>query len=213
MTALRRRWLPLAVLLVSVAALIVSVVWVTGGGSPAGRPRAGMMTSGVMSGQGGVRDLADADRAAGRFASRWGLHVGEVMRFSNGYYAELLDSSGKGATEVLVDPGSGVVRLEFGPAMMWNTTYGMMPAAARPGAVKIGPRQAVRVADRWLREHHTGLRAAEPDPFPGYYTMHTLREGHVVGMLSVNATTGNVWYHTWHGRFLQMQEPPTSRKP
>jgi hypothetical protein len=25
-------------------------------------------------------------------------------------------------------------------------------------------------------------------------------------MLSVHATTGAVWYHTWHGRFIAMQE-------
>lgn len=25
-------------------------------------------------------------------------------------------------------------------------------------------------------------------------------------MISVNATTGDVWDHTWHGRFLRMRE-------
>jgi len=25
-------------------------------------------------------------------------------------------------------------------------------------------------------------------------------------MLSVNATTGQVWYHTWHGEFLDKRE-------
>jgi len=28
----------------------------------------------------------------------------------------------------------------------------------------------------------------------------------VAGMLSVNAYTGAVWYHWWHGRFLSMIE-------
>jgi len=27
-------------------------------------------------------------------------------------------------------------------------------------------------------------------------------------MLSVQATTGAVWYHGWHGRFLDMAEHP-----
>ncbi|WP_225094531.1 hypothetical protein [Streptomyces sp. CoH27] len=123
-----------------------------------------------------VRNLADADRAAARFAGHWGLHVGEVMRFSNGFWAQLLVSSGKGATEVLVDPGSSRVRLEFGPAMMWNTAYGMMPAGTRLGAAKIDSGQAVRI----------------------------------VGMLSVNAATGAVRYHSWHGRFLQIQKHGSS---
>ncbi|MET7780296.1 hypothetical protein ABZT28_31900 [Streptomyces sp. NPDC005388] len=172
---------------------------------PVVRPGPGLMT-GALSRAGPVHNLADADRAAGRFGDRWGLHVGEVMRFSNGYYAELLDAGDSGATEVLVDSRSGTVRLEFGPAMMWNTAYGMMPVGARPGTETIGPDRTVRIADRWLSEHRPGLHAAEPDRFPGYYTLHTLlRDDHVVGMLSVNAGTGQVWYHNWHGRFLQMQ--------
>ncbi|WP_218639384.1 hypothetical protein [Streptomyces sp. IMTB 2501] len=166
------------------------------------------MTADVVSREGPVHSLADAGRAAARFADRWSLRVGEVMQFSNGYYAQLLDSHGKDATEVLVDPGSGTVRLEIGPAMMWNTAYGMMPAGAWPGAVKVGSGQAVRIADQWLRDHRTGLRAAEPEQFPGYYTLHTLHDDHIVGMLSVNATTGDIWYHSWHGRFIKMQERP-----
>jgi hypothetical protein len=130
------------------------------------------------------------------------------MRFSNGYYAELLDSDGKGATEVLIDPASGTVQLEFGPAMMWNTAYGMMATRNQNGTPTIGTDQAVRIADQWLREHRPTLRAAEPEAFPGYYTLHTLHDGGITGMLSVNSRTGTVWYHTWHGRFLQMQEQP-----
>lgn len=207
MTGLRGRWLPLTVLVATVAALIASLVWIAGNGSPSWHPRPGAMM-GVVSRAGAVHDLADADRAAGRFASGWGLHVGEVMRFSNGYYAQLLDGHGKGATEVLIEPGSGRVQQEFGPAMMWNTAYGMMPVGTHPGGAAVSPDQSVRIADRWLSDHRTGLRAAEPERFPGYYTLHTLRGAKIVGMLSVNPTTGRVWYHTWHGRFIQMQERP-----
>jgi hypothetical protein len=206
-TRLHGRWLPLAVLVAAVAALISSIVWVAGGDS--GRSGPGAMM-GAVSREGPVHSLADADRAAGRFADRWDLHVGDVMRFSNGYYAELLDTADKRATEVLIDPRSGTVHLEYGPAMMWNTAYGMMPARTRPGIATIGPDQALRIADRWLRDHRPGLHASAPDRFPGYYTLHTLRGDHIVGMLSVNADSGAVWYHTWHGRFLQMQEHPDS---
>lgn len=209
---LRGRRLPLAVLVAALAALIASLVWVAGSDTwrPDGRPGTGMMM-GTASGTGPVRSLADADRAAGRFADRWDLRVGEVMRFTNGYYAELLDPAGNRATEVLIDPGSGTVQLEFGPAMMWNTAYGMMPARTTPTSTAITADQAVRIADRWLRDNHPGLHAAEPDQFPGYYTLHTLRGERIVGMLSVNATSGDVWHHTWHGRFLQMQEHPNTQ--
>src|SRR3990170_7474487 len=73
-----------------------------------------------------VNSLADAKRQAQRFADRLDLKVGEVMRFSNHYYAELEEQNGRLATEVLVEPETGTVFLEYGPAMMWNTRYGMM---------------------------------------------------------------------------------------
>ncbi len=50
------------------------------------------------------------------------------------------------------------------------------------------------------------LAVAEPDRFYGYYTLHTLRDGEIEGMLSVNGYTGEVWYHAWHGPFIQIQE-------
>ncbi|WP_312864397.1 hypothetical protein [Saccharopolyspora phatthalungensis] len=214
--------MPWTVLIVAVVALIASIMVMVGGvsswmGGPApttpgpyGMPmmpgQGGMMPG--TPGTGPVGDLTEAGRAAQRFADERGLHTGEVMRFSNGYYAEVLDPGGNGATEVLIDPGSGSVQLEWGPAMMWNTTYGMMPSRPQTGATLVGPAEATRIADQWLQQSGTGLHAAEPTAFPGYYTLHSLRDDKIVGMLSVNAATGDVWYHTWHGQFIQMQETP-----
>jgi hypothetical protein len=217
------RWFPLVVLVVSAAALIVSIVWALGSGPSWPGSGATPMMPGygmpMMPGQSGmvpsapgtgpVRDLADASGRAQPFADERGLQVGEVMQFSNGYYAELVDSAGRGATEVLIDPTSGAVQLEWGPAMMWNTAYGMMPTSPRPGSAPIGPDEALRVADQWLQQSGTGLHATDATAFPGYYTLHTLRGDQTVGMLSVHAQTGNVWYHTWHGRFIAMQEHPS----
>jgi hypothetical protein len=72
-----------------------------------------------------IRTLAAARSDAQQFANRLGLRVDEVMQFQRNFYAKLVDSSGHGATEVLVDPSTGVVSIEYGPAMMWNTRYGM----------------------------------------------------------------------------------------
>jgi hypothetical protein len=41
-------------------------------------------------------------------------------------------------TEVLVDPESGSVQLEFGPAMMWNTRFGMMAGARMMDGAMMG---------------------------------------------------------------------------
>lgn len=196
------------------------------GGSPVAFDPGAMMGSAFLPGSGPVRTIAQARRAAQRFADRLDLRVGEVMRFSNGFYVELEDGR-RLATEVLVDPRTGSVRLEPGPAMMWNTEYamagygwhgstmggGMMGGGMMgggpdylPDARAVSAAQAERIADRWLRARGSGLRAGEAEAFPGYYTLHVLRNGRIFGMLSVHASTGAVWYHRWHGRFLGLAE-------
>ena len=51
-----------------------------------------------------------------------------------------------------------------------------------------------------------GTRGRQARPSRVYYTLHSERDGKVVGMLSVNASTGAVWYHWWHGPSLRMAE-------
>jgi hypothetical protein len=33
-----------------------------------------------------------------------------------------------------------------------------------------------------------------------------LKDGRIAGMLSVNGSTGQVWFHSWHGNFIQSRE-------
>ena len=180
-----------------------------------------------------VSGLAEARERAQAFADRLDLRVGEVMQFKRNYYAELLERDGNRATEVLVNPTTGAAWVEYGPAMMWNTRYGMMagarwqhgdmmggdgtmsgammgqgasptggatPPEARDGSVASA--EAVRIADRWLGHEQPGASAGEAEMFPGYYTLHVVRDGKITGMLSVNASSGAVWFHWWHGAFV-----------
>lgn len=219
MTWLLQRWLPLTVLVAAVGLLAGSIVWVGAGGwaptmvGPGGMGnRMGPGMGGMaIAGEGPVRDLDDAERATARLADGWGLTVGEVMQFDNGFYAELAEPSGDLATEVLIDPRTGTVQVEFGPAMMWNTTYGMHPLGT--SAATVSDEQARAIADQWLQANRPGENAGDADAFPGYYTLHTLRGDQVAGMLSVNATTGAVWYHNWHGRFIGMNKHGTAGTP
>lgn len=188
----------------------------TGGGTGSGYGRGGMMRGGdapagvtggafALAGDGQpVTTFAAARARAQAFADRLasGLHAGEVMQFSNGYYSELMTADGQGATEVLIDQDTGAVSIEQGPALMWNTRYGMHPTDATPATISAA--QAVKDAQAWLDAQHTGLTAGEVTAFPGYDTLHTLRDGRIVGMMSINASTGAAWYHTWHGTFLGM---------
>lgn len=171
-----------------------------------GGPMMGGAGSGWLAGDGSpVDDLVDARDRAEKFAVTLSpeLRVGEVMRFAENYYAELEEPDGAKATEVLIDPRTGAVQLEVGPARMWNTRFGMLDRSGSGGQMTAA--KASAVAERWV-ENREGLTVGEPDAFPGYYTLHTLRDGQVDGMLSVNAVTGQVWYHSWHGEFEEMSE-------
>ena len=44
--------------------------------------------------------------------------------------------------------------------------------------------------------------ASEADTFYGYYTFEVLQGENIVGMLSVNGYTGQVWPYTWRREFI-----------
>lgn len=198
-------WIPLVALL----AVLGSGTWLVSqsdGFGPWGSMSGGHAGSQWLAGDGQPVDgMAEARDRAEEYAAELGpdLRVGEVMRFSENYYAELEEPDGTKATEILVDPSSGAVRLEIGPAMMWNTLYGTMSRNDTPA--QLSADQAEQVAQQWA-DDHDGLTVAEAEAFPGYYTLHTLRQDRIEGMLSVNADTGDVWYHGWHGEFQEISE-------
>ena len=158
-----------------------------------------------------------------------GFHVAEVMAFSENDYVAVADAKGKDAFELLVSPASGWI-MEEPPSMMWNTKYGMMGGAAgswmgggmmgggmmgggwrgwySDGATRVtSVAQAARIANRWLARVRSDEKPeTDGRAFPGYFTLDTIVGGKTAGMLSVNARTGAVWYHGWHGKFLAEQE-------
>jgi hypothetical protein len=146
------------------------------------------------------------------------LEVTEVMEFEQNFYAIAQEhDTSIGAMELLVDKQTGAVGPEMGPNMMWNDRYGMhgrggMMGGFRRGSTEgnaISAAEAAAIAQRWLDANRPGVTVDEhADPFYGYYTFHTLKEDHgeIEGMLSVHGDTGRVWYHTWHGDFIQMIE-------
>jgi hypothetical protein len=152
------------------------------------------------------------------------LVLGEIMIFDNHAYAEIVEAdSGIGALELLVDPVTLAVYPEHGPNMMWNLKYSPMAGfggygimgrwysggSARPldpsAEMTVDPAEAVEAAQDYLDRYLPGTAVGEEvDPFYGYYTLHILRDGTIVGMLSVNGYSGQVFLHTWHGVFVEM---------
>ena len=131
------------------------------------------------------------------------------MEFEYNFYAIAEEpETGLGAMELLLDKRSGTVSPEMGPNMMWNLKYGMHSRDRNGNPEhRINESDALDIAQRWLNVNRPGAAIEEHAvPFYGYYTIHTERDGAIEGMLSVHGETGQVWYHTWHGDFIEMVE-------
>jgi hypothetical protein len=161
-----------------------------------------------------VSSLKEAEIAFDVYVERLGydnLRLTEVMEFEQNYYAIVAEeATGIGAMELLLDKRTGAVTPERGPNMMWNAKYGMhrgggmMGRAPATDAMTVAPDEAAAIAQRWLDANLPGREPGEADAFYGYYTLHFVRDGRVEGMLSVHGSTGQLWYHDWHGAFVQM---------
>ena len=107
--------------------------------------------------------------------------------------------------------------------MMWNTAYGitgqggmgqsgmgqggMMGVITRSnGTMTVSKEKATGIAQSWLDGHLAGNVTRAPDTFHGYYTIDFEKGGQLVGMLSVNGYSGQVWLHTWHGGYVQTKD-------
>ncbi len=175
-----------------------------------------MMGPGMMGGWGGNNPsgeqitIDEAAEAVERYLSAYGqdLALAEVMEFTWNFYAEVEEeTTGIHAMELLIDKYTGQVYPEFGPNMMWNTKYGMMGSSyAVTAEMSVTPERAKALAQLFLDANLPGATVGETDTFYGYYTLHTLQDGQIEGMLSVNGYKGGGWYHDWHGPFIGMEE-------
>lgn len=156
-----------------------------------------------------------AEGIAEGYLTRFGnpdIAIKEIMEFELNYYVVYYEkSTGIGAFEMLIDKSTGNIFPEYGPNMMWNLKYGhggMMggwrtsPSAQMP----IDVNEAKSIAQEYLNSAYPEAIAEEVHPFYGYYTIHVTRGDRVFGMLSVNGYEGIVWYHSWHGDYIQSKE-------
>jgi hypothetical protein len=93
--------------------------------------------------------------------------------------------------------------------MMWNIKYGMhsrgmMGIPAQVNDMPVSEEEARGIALNYLSQRLRGdIEVMEPTRFYGYYTIDYMVDGRIRGMLSVNGFSGDVWYHSWHGEFIQ----------
>jgi hypothetical protein len=150
------------------------------------------------------------------------LKVSQVEEYTNNFYVQVHEvSSGNGAFELLVNKNTGNVYPEMGPNMMWNTKYttttgmmgmfngfrGMMGFQRTAStAMTVNVDQAKAEAQQFLSANYAGTTVGDATAFNGYYTIEVLQNGSIYEMLSVNGYSGQVWFHTWHGTFVQETE-------
>ena len=193
------------------------------GGGMMGRLGNGYGFGGMMSGYGYTAPYAyngtplnvtTADTIAQNYVTSIGnpdLVVKQVEEYTNNFYVQVNEkSSGNGAFELLINKYTGSIYPEMGPNMMWNTKYGMMRSGALGGifgtpttTMTVTATQAQTDAQQYLTTYLPGTTTGDVTTFYGYYTIEIVNGTTPYGMLSINGYSGQVWYHTWHGAFIQ----------
>lgn len=158
------------------------------------------------------------------------LAIKEIMEFQNNFYIIYYEKdTGVGAFEMLIWKqvpsygmigggmmGSrvtlGAILPEPGPNMMWNTRYSIMNNGLMgrgyqaSSTMTVTQKQAEGFAQAYLDANFQGAKTEMVTQFYGYFTFDFTVNGKIAGMLSVNGYTGQVWYHSWHGDFIQEVE-------
>jgi|SRR5215471_16644340 len=168
--------------------------------------------------------MDDAISIASRFLNTQGaagLALDEVEEWDYNFYVVVKEASPSQykAYQLIIDKWTGTVMPEPGPNMMWNLKYGKMmngmsghPKRSGNFNMTVTADQAVAAGNQFLQQRfgpsHSYTVDGQPDTYYGYYTcdIKDALTGLKVGMLSVNGITGQVWYHTWHGAFVQVRE-------
>ena len=187
-----------------------------GGGMMGGGYGGGMMGGGYGGTYAAQLNITTAETIATNYLSAVNnpdLAVKEIEEYSQNFYVQYYEkSTGIGAFEMLIDKYTGAITPEMGPNMMWNTKYGMMSGGGMMGGfyggaptatMQVSADQAKTGAQQFLNAYYPETTTGEIFAFYGYYHVMVHFNGNNYGMLSVNGYTGQVWYHNWHGTFLQ----------
>ncbi|MEW6212797.1 MAG: hypothetical protein AB1631_31010 [Acidobacteriota bacterium] len=152
-----------------------------------------------------------------------GLALDKIEEWEFNFYAVVKETSSSQykAFQLMIDKYTGTVMPGPGPNMMWNARYGRMmdqmadgmmggrPKRKKNPDMSVTPEAAAAAANQFLRERFGPSRqlvvASPPDTFYGFYTfdVNDFVTGMRYAMLSVDGSSGQVWYHTWHGNYIQ----------
>jgi|GEM_PF-3151019 len=126
------------------------------------------------------------------------LAISELWEYGTVYKAELSDTSGAKAFDLIVDKYTGTVSPEMGMAMMLNASYGngLYRTPAFGTSLLVTSQQATDLAQTFVNKNALGYTLEAPELYPGYYKFHT-RVGAGYGLdIMINGYNGAVWMHT-----------------
>jgi hypothetical protein len=105
--------------------------------------------------------------------------------------------------------GPGMLGGAFGSSGMMGAYGSNNGSSVRQisAEMPVTPEQAAQAAQEYMDLALPGAVATEEvTPFYGYYTIDIARDSNIVGMLSVNGYTKQIFFHTWHGDFVSMSD-------
>jgi len=144
------------------------------------------------------------------------LQIAEIVDFQYNYYVRVKE---KGSTtyslELLVNPYSGRVfpigdgrrvngndfpRGARGP---WAGGPGAYSGTTNQTAQKVTAGEAQKIAADYVKRFSPNDSVTGEAQFPGHYSMFITDNGKIVGVVSVDASSGTAFYHRWLGTFLK----------
>jgi hypothetical protein len=129
------------------------------------------------------------------------LQISELWEYEAVYKAELSDTKGAMAFDLMIDKLTGAVSPEMGMSMMLNASYGstMYKTSSFGKKLALTAQQAWDIAQNFLDNNKTTLETyvlKTQEIYPGYYKFHT-SVGTDFGMdIMVNGYNGGVWMNT-----------------
>jgi hypothetical protein len=126
------------------------------------------------------------------------LRISEIREYGAVFKAELSDTNGAKAFDLLVDKFTGAVSPEMGMSMMLNASYGrgLYRTSSFGANFVLTPQQAADVAQKFVEKNALGYSLDTPEIYPGYYKFHTTTATGFGMDIMVNGYNGGIWMNT-----------------
>ena len=134
-------------------------------------------------------------------AANSNLQISELWEYGTVYKAELSDTKGAMAFDLMVDKFTGAVMPEMGLSMMLNASYGknLYKTPTFGKNLTVTPDQAAGYAQTFINNNHLAYTLGTIEIYPGYYKFHTDHAGSLRMDIMVDGYDGGVWMNTFLG--------------